>query len=105
MIRLLAEIWTASGYLCGQRLKAALPHWLPWLKRRATIMPTVERQLVRISARQMDRRLAARTRRIKRRLYGTTRPGSLLKHLNDVGGTAGGHGQESPRGGAGHDDP
>jgi hypothetical protein len=81
VIRLLAEIWAASGYLCGQRLKAALPHWLPWLKRRATIMPTVERQLVRISARQMDRRLAARKRRIKRRLYGTTRPGSLLKHL------------------------
>jgi hypothetical protein len=81
VIRLLAEIWAASGYLCGQRLKAALPHWLPWLKRRATIMPTVERQLVRISARQMDRRLAARKRRIKRRLYGTTRLGSLLKHL------------------------
>ena len=67
MIRLLAEIWTASGYLCGQRLKAALPHWLPWLKRRATIMPTVERQLVRISARQMDRRLAPFRVRERRR--------------------------------------
>jgi len=81
VIRLLAEIWAASGYLCGQRLKAALPHWLPWLKRRATITPTMEQQLVRISARQMDRRLQARKHRIKRRLYGTTRPGSLLKHL------------------------
>ncbi|MFM8552859.1 MAG: integrase [Nitrospiraceae bacterium] len=80
-IRLLAEIWNASGYLCGQRLKAALPHWLPWLKQRATVLPTVEQQLLRISARQMDRRLAAHKRRIKRRLYGTTRPGSLLKHL------------------------
>ncbi|MBH0201576.1 MAG: integrase [Nitrospira sp.] len=79
-IRLLAQIWAASGYLCGQRLKAALPHWLPWLKRRAAVTPTVEAQLRRISPRQIDRRLRARKQRIKRRLYGTTRPGSLLKH-------------------------
>ncbi|MEW6544666.1 MAG: hypothetical protein AB1411_13800 [Nitrospirota bacterium] len=62
------------------RLKAALPHWLPWLKRRATVRPAVEAQLRRISARQIDRRLQARKRRLKRRLYGTTRPGALLKH-------------------------
>ncbi len=81
VIRLLAEIWAASGYLCGQRLKAALPHWLPWLKWRAPLTPTVEAQLRRISPRQIDRRLRAHKQRIKRRLYGTTRPGSLLKHL------------------------
>ena len=34
-----------------------------------------------ISARQMDRRLNAHKRSAKRRLYGTTRPGSLLKHM------------------------
>ena len=79
-IGLLAQIWAASGYLCGQRLKAALPHWLPWLKRRTTVTPAVETQLRRISARQMDRRLRDRKQRLKRRLYGTTRPGSLLKH-------------------------
>jgi hypothetical protein len=80
VIRLLAEIWQAAGYLCGPRLKAAIPHWLPWLKRRATVTPAVETQLRRISARQIDRRLGEQKRRIKRRLYGTTRPGSLLKH-------------------------
>lgn len=37
VIRLLAQVWEASGYLCGQRLKAAIPHWLPWLKRRAAV--------------------------------------------------------------------
>ncbi|CAI4033555.1 hypothetical protein DNFV4_03996 [Nitrospira tepida] len=79
VIRLLAEIWAASGYLCGQRLKAALPHWLPWLTRRTAVTPAVEAQLRRISARQIDRRLRDRKRRLKRRLYGTTRPGSLLK--------------------------
>jgi hypothetical protein len=80
VIRLLAEIWAAAGYLCGPRLKAAIPHWLPWLKRRMAVPPALEAQLRRISARQMDRRLRARKHRIKRRLYGTTRPGSLLKH-------------------------
>ncbi len=76
---LLAQIWEAAGSRCAQRLKAALPHWLPWLKRRAAVTPALEAQLLRISARQMDRRLRARKQRIKRRLYGTTRPGSLLK--------------------------
>jgi hypothetical protein len=80
VIGLLTQIWAASGYLCGQRLKAAIPHWLPWLKRRATVTPALEAQLRRISARQIDRRLGEQKRRLKRRLYGTTRPGSLLKH-------------------------
>jgi hypothetical protein len=80
VIRLLAQVWEASGYLCAQRLTAALPTWLPWLRRHAQLTPTLEAQLMQISPRQIDRRLRARKHRIKRRLYGTTRPGSLLKH-------------------------
>lgn len=78
-IRLLAQGWEASGYLCAQRLTAALPTWLPWLKRRATVTPTLEAQLER-SPRQIDRRLRARKHRLTRRRDGTTRPGSLWKH-------------------------
>lgn len=80
VIRLLAQVWEASGYLCAQRLTAALPTWLPWLRRHARLTPTLEAQLRQISPRQIDRRLRARKHRLKRRLYGTTRPGSLLKH-------------------------
>jgi len=80
-IHVLALIWEASGYLCAVRLKAALPHWLPWLRSRGRLTPEVERALRRISARQMDRRLRAHKRTLKRKLYGTTRPGALLKHL------------------------
>lgn len=80
VIRLLAEIWVASGYLCGLRLKAALPHWLPWLQWRTAVPPALAAQLQRISPRQIDRRLRDRKQRLKRRLYGTTRPGTLLKH-------------------------
>ena len=80
-IGILATIWEATGYLCSQRLKAALPQWVPWARRRFGLSAALVRQLLRISPRQMDRRLQARKRIIKRRLYGTTRPGSFLKHM------------------------
>lgn len=80
-ITVLAKIWEACGYLCSQRLKAALPQWLPWIKKHFAISTELEKQLLAISARQMDRRLFPHKRTVKRRLYGTTRPGSLLKHM------------------------
>jgi hypothetical protein len=80
MIRVLAQVWEASGYLCSQRLQAALPQWLPWMRPRVSLTAAVERQLLAISPRQMDRRLQPRKRTLTRRMYGTTRPGSLLKH-------------------------
>jgi len=81
MVRVLAKVWEASGYLCSQRLKAALVHWLPWIRQHFELTQPVEDQLLAISARQMDRRLRATKHIVKRRLYGTTRPGSLLKHM------------------------
>jgi hypothetical protein len=83
-ITTLAKVWEASGYLCSQRLKAALPQWLSWVKKHFAISPELEKQLLAISARQMDRRLFPHKRTVKRRLYGTTRPGSLLKHMIPV---------------------
>jgi hypothetical protein len=81
MVRILAKVWEASGYLCSQRLKAALVHWLPWTRQHFELTQPLEAQLLAISARQMDRRLRATKHIVKRRLYGTTRPGSLLKHM------------------------
>ncbi len=77
----LAKVWEASGYLCSQRLKAALPQWLPWIKKHFEVNGELEKELLGISARQMDRRLSPHKRTVKRRLYGTTRPGSLLKQM------------------------
>jgi hypothetical protein len=79
-ISVLATIWEAAGYPWSVRLKAALPLWLPWARKRFSISSEVERQILSISPRQMDRRLAAHKRKIKRRLYGRTKPGTLLKH-------------------------
>ena len=76
----LEQIWRAAGYPWSRRLKALLPLWLPWARRRLRLRPAIEAQLVRISARQMDRRLAPRRRELRKRLYGRTKPGTLLKH-------------------------
>jgi hypothetical protein len=73
-------VWEAANYPWSVRLKALLPLWLPWLKKRLSISPRLESQLLRISSRQIDRRLGPYKVKAKRRLYGKTKPGTLLKH-------------------------
>jgi hypothetical protein len=80
VIEALRQIWTAAGYPWSVRLKALLPLWLPWARRRLRLRPALEPQLLAISPRQMDRRLAPYRRELVKRLYGRTKPGSLLKH-------------------------
>jgi hypothetical protein len=80
VMSVLQAVWEAAGYPWSVRLKALVPLWMPWVKKRFRVSPEVERQLLAISARQIDRRLAERKRRLKRRRYGGTRPGALLKH-------------------------
>jgi hypothetical protein len=79
-IEALRAIWEAAGYPWSRRLKALLPLWMPWARRRLHLRPAVERQVLAISPRQMDRRLAPHRRDIRKRLYGRTKPGTLLKH-------------------------
>lgn len=79
-LAILQTIWEAAGYPWSVRLKALLPLWLPWVKNRYCLTPQIQRQLLSISARQIDRRLKARKNQLKRRLYGRTKPGTLLKH-------------------------
>jgi hypothetical protein len=38
-VRILAKVWEASGYLCSQRLKAALVHWLPCISQYSSLTP------------------------------------------------------------------
>ena len=79
-IEVLGTIWEAAGYPWSLRLNALLPLWLPWAQRRLRIAPAVARQLLTISPRTIDRRLQGRKRQHRRRLYGRTKPGTLLKH-------------------------
>src|SRR5918992_1189559 len=76
----LTAIWEAAGYPCSARLKALLPLWLPWAIKRLAISAQVQTQLLSISPATIDRRLKAKKRQLKKRLYGRTKPGTLLKH-------------------------
>ena len=79
-IRVLEAVWKAADYPWSVRLKALLPLWLPWARKHVHgCTVEVERQLLGMSARQMDRRLAQKKRKLKRAIYGRTKPGSLLK--------------------------
>jgi hypothetical protein len=80
MVSVLQAMWEAAGYPWSVRLKALVPLWMPWVRKRFRVSAEVERQLRAISARQIDRRLRDRKRRLKRRRHGRTQPGTLLKH-------------------------
>jgi hypothetical protein len=80
VIQVLAAIWRAAGYPWSVRLKALLPLWLPWARPRFRLSPALEAQLLQLSARQMDRRLAPYRRPGRMGRLGGTKPGSLLKH-------------------------
>jgi hypothetical protein len=73
-------VWEAANYPWSTRLKALLPLWLPWIRERFPLTRAQEKQLLAISARQIDRRLQDHKTQLKRRLYGRTKPGTLLKH-------------------------
>lgn len=79
-VTVLAAVWEAAGYPWSVRLKALLPGWMPWIRKRFGLSPEMQKQLLHISPRQIDRRLQAHKTQRKRRIYGHTKPGYLLKH-------------------------
>ncbi len=80
VVRALRTIWEAAGYPWSVRLRALIPTWLPWLQHRQRVSAPDATLLATMSARQMDRVLAPVKRTLKKRQYGGTKPGTLLKH-------------------------
>jgi hypothetical protein len=76
----LRRIWEATGYPWSVRLQALLPTWLPWAGRRWRISREVADRLRVMSPRQMDRCLRPFKSELRKRQYGRTKPGTLLKH-------------------------
>lgn len=75
----LKNIWLATDQMCGKRLKAALPLWLPYYGMRFGFLDEkVKVQLLRISAATIDRLLKSLKIKYPKRLGGT-KPGYLLK--------------------------
>ena len=79
LIRILEEIWIAAQRPWSVRLKALLPLWLPHIKEHWPLSSVEERLLLTMSAATMDRRLEPYKTRIKRKIYGKTRPGRWLR--------------------------
>lgn len=77
----LKKIWAILDYPCGQRLQPMVPEMLAVLARwrELVVPPGVADHLRSMSASTMDRRLARCRQEARRRLRGTTKPGSLLK--------------------------
>lgn len=79
-LAVLTAVWEAAGYPWSVRLKALLPQWMPWIRKHFRLRAEIAKQLLQISPRQMDRRLRAQKTQRRKRLYGRTKPGYLLKH-------------------------
>lgn len=80
VLGILKAVWEAAGYPWSARLKVILHDWMPWIDQHFHPTDEQQRQLVSMSPAQIDRRLAGEKQRLRRRLYGKTKPGTLLKH-------------------------
>jgi hypothetical protein len=79
-ISILEDIWQVAGYPWSVRLKALLSVWMPWVKKQYNLDAKTQQELLKISPRQIDRRLRTKKLLLKKKRYGTTKPGTLLKH-------------------------
>src|SRR5262245_46515212 len=68
VVALLSAVWEAAGYPWSVRLKAVLPLWLPWIRKRFDPDAGLEKKLLKISAATMDRHLKPRKQRLRKRL-------------------------------------
>jgi len=77
---IIENVWEEAGCPWSARLKAILQLWLPAIRKKYRLSRLVEDQMLRISPRTIDRVLKGKRRELRNRLYGRTRPGSLLRH-------------------------
>ena len=80
VLSILRDVWEVAGYPWSVRLHALARLWRPWIRFRYQLPPEQEAQLLAISPRQIDRRLQGFKRHLAKRIYGRTKPGTLLKH-------------------------
>jgi hypothetical protein len=80
VIKVVEKVWEEAGYPWSARLKAILRLWLPAIRKRYATTRALEAQLLRISPRTIDRALKGKKRELRRRLFGRTRPGTLLRN-------------------------
>jgi hypothetical protein len=80
VLDVLEKVWKAANYPWSLRLKEIVRLWLPWIRKRYRITAEIEAKLLSISPSTIDRALKDKKIKLKRRLYGRTKPGTLLRH-------------------------
>ena len=81
LLKPLRRIWFDTDQMCGKRLVAALPLWLPYYsKKYEPLSAEVENLLLSISAATVDRMLKDTKKITARRRRCATKPGTLLKN-------------------------
>ncbi|MCR4330652.1 MAG: transposase [Patescibacteria group bacterium] len=78
----LKKIWEIMDYPCGARLKPVLSEMVEKLVafKELTVSQEMEKKLIDVSRSTIDAKLKRSRVEIRRRIQGTTKPGSLLKH-------------------------
>jgi len=79
VIKPLKDIWLACDQICGQRLKRAIPLWLPFYENHFDALPHATMEQLKIMSSATIDRLLKPHRALSRRGISGTKPGSLLK--------------------------
>lgn len=80
VLSVIEAVWKASNHPWSKRLKAILKLWMTWIEEKFHLTPEEHKQLLSISAAQIDRRLKEKKQWLRSKVYGSTKPGAILKH-------------------------
>lgn len=80
VLSIVEVVWEVANYPWSVRLKEIIRLWLPWIRKRYRVTSEMEEKLLSISPSTLDRALKSKKRKLKRRIYGRTKPGTLLRH-------------------------
>ncbi len=76
---IIVDLWEQANFPWSVRLKEIIRLWLPWIRMRHKIDKTTETLLLNISKNTIERIIRPYRYQLKKRIYGKTKPGSLLK--------------------------
>lgn len=80
LIKVIKDLWLATGQLCSKRLVEAIPTWLPFYENKYGTLPDcIRNNLSTISDSTIDRLLKPIRAKTKRKGLSGTKPGTLLK--------------------------
>jgi len=76
---IIKDLWQTTGYPWSLRLKKIISDWFIWIVEKYKLTEEEKTLLLSISPSTIDRMLKEEKIKAKRRIYGKTKPGSLLR--------------------------